>query len=225
MGLFKRIGDVLRANLNDLISKAEDPKKMLEQLVMDMEEQLIQAKKDVASAIADEKRLGAQVQEQKELASKWEQRAALAVEKGDDSLAMEALKKKKDAESLAAEYEAQWQKQKAVTDQLKQSIQQVQDKVEELKRKKNLLIARQKRAEAQDKIQDTMSKMNDSSAFDSFGRMEEKVKQMEAEADAKEELNKTLAGTDTEEKFKQLERGGGANLNDELAALKAKLKK
>ena len=112
-------------------------------------------------------------------------------------------------------------KTKEVSDSLKLSIQGLQDKIDEAKRKKNLLIARQKRAEAQQKIQSTMSKLTDTSAFDSFGRMEEKIKQMEARADAEEELNKALTGNDLDDKFKQLERGGSsADVADELAALK-----
>ncbi|HOJ50720.1 MAG TPA: PspA/IM30 family protein [Spirochaetota bacterium] len=225
MGLFQRMAQVLKANLNDLISKAEDPKKMLEQIIIDMQEQLAEAKKEVAKAIADEKRLYAQVQEQKELAQKWEQRATLAVQKGDDNLAMEALKRKKEAESLASEYEAQWTKQKEVADKLKIGIQDLQNKIEEASRKKNLLVARQKRAEAQKTIQNTMSKLTDTSAFDSFARMEEKVKQIEAEAEAEEELNKSLSGTNLDDKFKELEKGGSPEVADELAALKAKLGK
>lgn len=225
MSIFKRIADVFKANINDMISKAEDPKKMLEQAIIDMDEKLIEAKKDVAGAIADEKRLYAQMQEQKDLANKWEKRATLALEKGDEPLAVEALKRKKESDNMAADYEANWVKQKEVSDSLKLSIQGLQDKIEEAKRKKNLLVARQKRAEAQQKIQSTMSKLSDTSAFDSFGRMEEKIKQMEARAEAEEELNKALTGNDLDDKFKQLERGGSADVADELAALKAKLGK
>jgi len=225
MGLFQRMAQVIKANLNDLISKAEDPKKMLEQIIIDMQEQLGEAKKEVAKAIADEKRLYAQMQEQKELADKWSKRAELAVQKGDDNLAVEALKRKKEAESLASEYEAQWTKQKEVADQLKIGIQELQNKIEEASRKKNLLVARQKRAEAQKTIQNTMSKLSDTSAFDSFARMEEKVKQIEAEAEAETELNKFLKGEDLDDKFKQLEKGSTSDVADELAALKAKLNK
>jgi len=225
MGLFQRMAQVIKANLNDLISKAEDPKKMLEQIIIDMQEQLGEAKKEVAKAIADEKRLYAQMQEQKELADKWSKRAELAVQKGDDNLAVEALKRKKEAESLASEYEAQWTKQKEVADQLKIGIQELQNKIEEASRKKNLLVARQKRAEAQKTIQNTMSKLSDTSAFDSFARMEEKVKQIEAEAEAETELNKSLKGEDLDDKFKQLEKGSTSDVADELAALKAKLNK
>jgi len=190
-----------------------------------MQEQLGEAKKEVAKAIADEKRLYAQMQEQKELADKWSKRAELAVQKGDDNLAVEALKRKKEAESLASEYEAQWTKQKEVADQLKIGIQELQNKIEEASRKKNLLVARQKRAEAQKTIQNTMSKLSDTSAFDSFARMEEKVKQIEAEAEAETELNKSLKGEDLDDKFKQLEKGSTSDVADELAALKAKLNK
>jgi len=225
MGLFQRMAQVIKANLNDLISKAEDPKKMLEQIIIDMQEQLGEAKKEVAKAIADEKRLYAQMQEQKELADKWSKRAELAVQKGDDNLAVEALKRKKEAESLASEYEAQWTKQKEVADQLKIGIQELQNKIEEASRKKNLLVARQKRAEAQKTIQNTMSKLSDTSAFDSFARMEEKIKQIEAEAEAETELNKFLKGEDLDDKFKQLEKGSTSDVADELAALKAKLNK
>jgi len=198
---------------------------MLEQIIIDMQEQLGEAKKEVAKAIADEKRLYAQMQEQKELADKWSKRAELAVQKGDDNLAVEALKRKKEAESLASEYEAQWTKQKEVADQLKIGIQELQNKIEEASRKKNLLVARQKRAEAQKTIQNTMSKLSDTSAFDSFARMEEKVKQIEAEAEAETELNKSLKGEDLDDKFKQLEKGSTSDVADELAALKAKLNK
>lgn len=224
MGIFGRLVNVVKANLNDLISKAEDPKKMLEQIIIDMQENLVEVKKEVAAAIADEKRLYARLKEQQDLAEKWEKRAALAVNKGDDSLALEALSRKKQADSLASDYEAQWTKQKEVADQLKSSIMQLQNKIEEAKRKKNILVARQKRAEAQKKIQDTMSKMNDTSAFDSFARMEEKVNQIEAESEAALDLNQTLEGTDLDSKFKDLEKDN-SDLDDDLAALKAKLGK
>ncbi len=224
MGLFKRFVNVIKANLNDLISKAEDPKKMLEQIMIDMQEQLVEAKKEVAKSIADEKKLYAQMSEQKKLAEKWEKRAALAVQNGDDKLAVEALKRKKEADNLANEFEVQWQKQKEVADKLKLAIQQLSNKMEEARRKKNLLIARQKRAEAQKKISETMSKLSDSSAFDSFAKMEEKVMDIESEAEASIELNESLAGTDMEDEFKELE-SGGADVADELAALKQKLGK
>jgi phage shock protein A len=225
MKMFSRIVNVVKANLNDLISKAEDPKKMLEQIIIDMQENLAEAKKEVAGAIADEKRLYAQMQEQRELSAKWEKRAALAVEKGDEPLALEALKMKKEADKYASEYETQWTGQKQVTDRLKSSIHELQNKIEEAQRKKNLLIARQKRAEAQQKIQSTMSKFSDTSAFDSFARMEDKVNDIEARAEAEAELNASLEGSDIDSKFKDLEAGTSGDLQDELAALKAKMGK
>jgi phage shock protein A len=223
MGIFKRLVDVLKANINDLISKAEDPEKMLVQIIMDMNEKLVEVKTEVAKALADEKRLQRQMEEEKKAASAWEHKAMLAVEKGDDTLAMEALKRQKIAQTNALGYEEQYNSQKAAVDKLKLALKQVQDKIEEASRKKNLLIARARRAKAQDKINKTMSSLTDNSAFDTFSRMEEKVGQMEARADAELELNQEMSGAALEDKFKALETEGDAS--DMLAALKAKMNK
>ncbi|MDH5681516.1 MAG: PspA/IM30 family protein [Spirochaetota bacterium] len=223
MGIFDRIVTVVKSNINELISKAEDPKKMLEQIIMDMNESLAEVKKEVASAIADEKRLQKSYLTAKQESDAWEKKAMLAVNKGDDGLAMEALKRQESSLSLSQQYEQQWIAQKDSVDKLKVALTQLNDKIQEAQRKKNLLIARQKRAEAQSKITKTMSSLTDSSAFDSFARMEAKVDQIEAEAEAGVELQSELAGSDLDNKFKALEMDGGAE--DKLAALKAKMGK
>src|ERR1051325_6091165 len=94
MGIFSRLGTLLKSNLNDLISKAEDPQKMLNQIVVEMQNQLVDAKKQVAVSIADQKRLEKQRDEQLELSRDWERKAMMAVRAGDDNLAREALKRK-----------------------------------------------------------------------------------------------------------------------------------
>jgi phage shock protein A len=223
MGIFKRLVDVLKANINDMISKAEDPEKMLNQMIMDMNEKLVEVKQEVAKALADEKRLQRQAEEERRAAQGWEKKAMLAVEKGDDNLAMEALKRQKIAEQNATGFEDQYQQQKAAVDKLKTALRQLNDKIEEARRKKNLLIARAKRAKAQDKINKTMASLTDNSAFDTFSRMEEKVANMEARADAELELNQEMGGQNLEDKFKKLEAEGDAS--DMLAALKAKMNK
>ncbi len=223
MGIFKRLVDVFRANINDLISKAEDPEKMLNQMLIDMNEKLVEVKQEVAKALADEKRLQRQAEEEKRAAKNWEKKAMLAVEKGDDNLAMEALKRQKMAQANAQGFEEQYQQQKAAVDKLKTALNKLNDKIDEARRKKNLLIARAKRAKAQDKINKTMSSLTDNSAFDTFSRMEEKVANMEARADAEMELNEEMSGSNLEDKFKELESEGDAS--DMLAALKAKMNK
>ncbi len=221
MGIFSRLGTLIKSNLNDLISKAEDPQKMLNQIVVDMQNQLVEAKKQVAISIADEKRLKKQWDDQVELGKEWERKAMLAVRAGDDALAKEALTRKAEHDKMTTELAKQWQLQKDAVESLKGQLRSLNDKIEEAKRKKDLLIARQKRAEAQKAIQDTMRGLSDTNAFDSFARMSQKVDQIEAEADASTELGGELAGDTLQQKFKALETGGGSDLA--LAELKAKM--
>jgi phage shock protein A len=221
MGVFSRLAQLIQANLNDLISRSEDPEKMLNQVVLEMNAQLISAKKQVAVSIADEKHLAKQLEQERANASEWERKAVLAVRSGDDGLAKEALLRKKEHDSLAKTYEEQWQKQKAAVDQLKQALRLLNDKIEEAKRKKNVLIARKKRAEAQKAIHETMSGLKDQSAFETFGRLEQKIDRIEAEAEAGAELADEYTGDSLASKFKKLEASSGAD--DELAALKQKM--
>ncbi|TXD37686.1 PspA/IM30 family protein [Lujinxingia vulgaris] len=221
MGLFNRIGTLLKANINDLISRAEDPEKILNQLILDMKEQLIQAKKQVAVTIADEKRLKKQLDNELQQARDWEKKAMMAVRAGRDDLAREALSRKKEHDDLSSEYQKQWEAQKAAADKLRDSLRQLNAKIEEASRKKNLLIARKKRAEAQKTIQETMSGLSDTSAFDAFDRMSGKIEQMEAEAEASAELAEGFSGDDLAAKFDALEDDHGAD--EALMALKAKM--
>ena len=111
MGIFARLARLIKSNLNDLISRAEDPEKMLNQIVIDMNAQLVEAKKQVAASIADEKRLAKQAEQEASNAAEWERRAMMAVRAGDDALAKEALARKKEHDGLTEQYKTQWQKQ------------------------------------------------------------------------------------------------------------------
>ena len=221
MGIFARLATLIKSNLNDLISKSEDPEKMLNQVVIDMANQLIEAKKQVAVSIADEKRLAKQAEQEAANAAEWERRAMLAIKAGDDALAKEALARKKEHEALANTFKDQWQKQKTAVEQLKTALRMLNNKIEEAKRKKNVLIARKKRAEAQKAIQETMSGLNNASAFETFDRMSNKIDQMEAEAEAAGEIHEQFTGDSLANKFSQLETTAGAE--DDLVALKRKM--
>ena len=221
MGIFSRLAQLIRSNINDLISKSEDPEKMLNQVVLDMNNQLVEAKKQVAASIADEKRLAKQVEQELANSAEWERRAMMALRAGNEELAKEALSRKKEHDTLAQTFKDQWTKQKAAVDNLKQALRMLNDKIEEAKRKKNVLIARKKRAEAQKAIQDTMSGLKDQSAFETFDRMAQKIDQLEAEAEAGEELAEEYTGDVLASKFSNLEKTAGAE--DELAALKRKM--
>jgi len=217
MGIFGRISDIVKSNVNELIDKAEDPAKMMDQMIRDMQEQLREAKIEVAKAIADEKRLQQQLKQNQAQSKNWESKAMLALQKGDERLATEALKQKKTYDGLATSIQPQWEQQNDLSGKLKDSLRALESKIDEARRKKEILIARQKRAEAQQKIHDVMTGLNDRSAFANFDRMEKKVMEIEAQADAAVELE--TASLDDE--FKALEAGSG--VDDELAALKAKM--
>jgi phage shock protein A len=212
MGIFGRLASLIKSNLNDLISRTEDPEKMLNQVILEMNAQLAEAKKQVALAIADEKRLGKQFETEKATADEWERKAMLAVRGGDDDLAKEALLRQREHETLSAEFERQWQKQKTAVEQLKGALRMLDNKIGEAKRKKNVLIARKKRAEAQIAIHDTMAGLNNNNSFETFNRMEEKIVQMEAEADAQSEVSEQFSGDGLQQRFKELETRKGADM-------------
>jgi phage shock protein A len=206
MGLFSRLRTFLSATINDLIGKAEKPEKMLNQAIIDMNEQLVSAKKSVAMAIADEKKLARETESQEAQAAEWERKAMLAVQAGKDDLAKEALVRKGEFDKYALEYRKNWEAQKISVEKLKSSLIELQSKIEEAQRKKNLLVARAKRAEAQQQIQSTMASISDSrNGFDTFDRMAKKVDEMEARADATEELAGLSVDSVLEKKFAELE--------------------
>ena len=221
MGIFSRMAQLIKSNLNDLISRSEDPEKMLNQVVLEMSNQLIEAKKQVATSIADEKRLAKQLEQEAANAAEWERRAMMALRAGNEELAKEALARKREHDELATTFKEQWTKQKTAVDQLKKALRLLNDKIEEAKRKKNVLIARKKRAEAQKAIQETMSGLRDASAFETFDRMSQKIDQIEAEAEAQTELAEEATGDGLAQQFSALERTHSAD--EDLTALKRKM--
>ena len=221
MGIFDRFATMLRSNLNDLISRAENPEKMLTQLILDMRTQLDKARQQVAQAIADEKKLEADALAQKKQAEDWERRAMLAIQEGRDDLAKQALMRYNEALQGAQQLHETWVKSKSETETLKQSLRQLNEKIEEAKRKKNILVARARRAEAQQRIQDTLAGMGDKSAFESFERMQEKIEANERKALASAELAEEFSGDKLAREFEQLEYHG--NSDQQLLELKAKM--
>lgn len=218
MGLFDRIGRVVRANLNSLISNVEDPEKILEQTVMDMQNDLIQLRQAVAQAIATQKRTERQAGQSNATAEEWYRRAQLALQKGDDNLAREALSRRKSYQDTATALQAQIQQQSSIVLQLKQNMVKLESKLADAKTKKDMYIARARSAKASEKLNEMMGRVGTGSAMAAFERMEEKVLQLEARSEAIAELsNSTIEG-----QFKALERGED-EVDAELAALKAQM--
>jgi phage shock protein A len=224
MGIFDRLSGLLRSNINDLISRAEDPEKMLNQILVDMRSQLAKAKQQVATAIADEKRLRDQADGEYRQAQDWEKRAMLALQENREDLAKQALVRQSEHLTHAQQLEQTWQTHRLETEKLKNSLRDLNDKIEEAKRKKNLLVARQRRAQAQKRIAETMSSLSEKSAFDAFARMEERIEQNERQLKASVEIDEEFSGDTLANQFKQLERGSGsASVDLRLMELKQKM--
>jgi phage shock protein A len=217
MGLFDRLWRVIRANINSLVGAAEDPEKILEQAVMDMQEDLIQLRQAVAGAIAAQKRTERQYSQAESTATEWYQRAQLALQKGEENLAREALTRKKSYQETAAAMKASLGQQNAVVTQLKENMRALESKISEAKSKKDMYIARARSAKASERLQEMMGNLNTGSALSAFEKMEEKVMQLEARSEAIAELG----SNDLEKKFLSLE--GAGDVDAELAAMKAQM--
>ncbi len=224
MGIFDRLSTLIKSNLNDLISTAENPEKMLNQIIVDMRNQLAKAKQQVAAAIADEKRLKDQADSEFKLADDWDKRAMLAVQEDRDDLAKQALLRGQEHLEHAQQLATTWEQHRMETEKLKQSLRDLNDKIEEAKRKKNLLLARLRRAEAQARISQTMSGLSDKSAFEAFNRMEERITANERQLQAAQEIDEEFSGDRLAGEFKQLERAsGGASADVQLLQLKQRM--
>lgn len=217
MGLFDRVSRVVRANLNDLVSKAEDPEKILDQTILDMQEDLVQMRQAVASAIASQKRTQQQYNQAQTEANNWQQRAQLALQKGDENLAREALVRKKTQSDTATSLKTSLDQQNTTVDTLKRNLIALESKISEAKTKKDMLKARVNAAKANEKLQQVVGNMSTGGSMAAFDRMEEKVLQMEARSQAAAEI----AGSSLEEQFALLE--AGSDVDSELAAMKAQL--
>jgi phage shock protein A len=217
MGLFDRVGRLVRANLNDIVSKAEDPEKILEQTLIEMQEDQVQLRQAVASAIASQKRTEQQYNAAQTESNNWQQRAQLALQKGNEELAREALVRKKSNADTANSLKTQLDQQLALVGSMKQNMIALESKISEAKTKKDMLKARISAAKANEQIAAMTGKISTSGATATFERMEEKVLQMEA----KSEGLIAITGNSLDQQFAALE--GGSDVDAELALMKAQL--
>lgn len=231
MGVLSRINDIIRSNLNELVSKAENPEKLLSQAILDMEAHLRKARKLVLDTIASEKILEKKRHSVMESAGRWERRAALALQGGDEDLARQALVRKSSAESHAATLEEQMRIQREYVGALKQSLVALEERYQEARTKKEALIARSRAARARRQTAQKLSpqrgggSLAESRAFDTFERMEDKVLALEAQAEAyldmsaPDELARDDAALDA--RFAAMETNG--NIETQLQRLKEKI--
>ncbi|GAB2722794.1 PspA/IM30 family protein [Paenibacillus thermoaerophilus] len=215
MSIFKRLRDLTLANIYSLIEKAEDPVKLTDQYLRDMQEDLEEAEKAVAAQIALEKKFKQLYEEQAALVKKREEQAHLAVQAQNLDLARRALEEKKAAEAKMNDYLASYEKNKAAADNLREKLDEMRKQITELKNRRETLAARVNAAKAQKTINKAMTGLDSSSALAGLNRMEEKARQLEAEAEASGEIYKKEKSLDDE--FAALSKD--KDIEEELAAL------
>lgn len=215
MSLFKRFRDLTMSNINAMIDKAEDPVKMTEQYIRDMQDDLEDAEKAVAAQIAIEKRFKQLYEEQEALVNKRDEQAHTAAKAQNVELARRALEEKKAAEAKMNEYKVNYEQNKASADNLRNKLTEMREQITEMKNKRDTLVARYNAAKAQTEINNSMKGFSSDSAAAGMKRMEEKMLQMEARAEASNEISDK--GKSLDEEFKQLEKKNV--VDDELAAL------
>jgi phage shock protein A len=217
MGLIDRILRVIRANINSLVSQTEDPEKILEQAVSEMQDDLIQLRQAVAGAIATQKRTERQSRQNQSTAEEWYRRAQLALQQNQEDLARQALTKRKSYQETAEALQAQIEQQSSIVTRLKQDMRTLESKISEAKTKKDMYIARARSAEATQRLNEMLGNATTGNALGAMERMEEKVVQLEAQSEA----IASLGTEDLEKKFLTLE--DTDDIDTELASMKAQI--
>lgn len=215
MGILDRMSRLIRANVNDIIDRAEDPEMMMNELLREMSASISEARTQVASMIAQEKEIEADLKAAQRDAGQWQQKAELAVTRGRDDLAREALRRKNDAEELSTVYEHHLASQKEMVEKLKGQLRILEAKHQEAESKRGILIARHRRAQSQHRINETFSSLPELSSANELDRMERKIRSEEARAEAVAELEESSVDW----QFAELE--VNSDVEQELAALKA----
>ncbi|MDQ2783952.1 MAG: PspA/IM30 family protein [Chloroflexota bacterium] len=217
MGILDRMTRLIRANVNDMVDHAEDPAKMLDQLIREMNDQIHMARGQVAAMIAQEKELQMDYEQSAHQAAEWDRKAELAVTQGKDDLAREALRRKRDNDGHAQVYASNLQSQEEMVTKLKGQLQQLEAKYESARANRDVLIARQRRAEAVQKVSSTMSGLKSLEPGEELDRMERRIRSNEAKALAEQDL----ASGSMAAQFAELD--SGLEVEDDLAKLKARV--
>jgi len=217
MNLLDRIRRLIRANLNDLLRRAEDPEKIIEQALLDMKEALKEAREQVAAAMAEAKRLEREVESHLKEAALWEEKAKEALKAGREDLAKEALRRRKRALDLAEGFKAQLEEQKSLTDRLMTQLKALEAKIDEAEARKKLLLARKKGVEAAEAVRRMESRLEGHPALEAFEEMEARILAMEDRHEALKELD----GQDLDKELSAL--SADKEVEEELLRLKREL--
>lgn len=228
MNMFDRFTRVAKGSINDVLKKIEDPEKVMNQAIEDMQSDLVKIRQSYAEITATQRRLMKQKEQADALAEDWYQRAQLALQKGNEGLAREALERRQQQVDAAEGVQTQIDAQAAAIDQLYEGMQTLESKILESKSKKEQMVARARTAQSTQKVNDMLSGVTGKTSMDAFSRMEEKVEALEAAAEVSAEMGAASgnmlpgsAGSDIEKQFKMLE--AGSAVDDELKKMKGLL--
>jgi len=220
MGIFKRLADLLKSNVNDLIDKAEDPEKMVKQIIVDMQNELNNSTQALGKAVASERMAKKRYEDSEKVAADWEMKAKAALEAGNTELAKKALANKVKADEDTANYKEMHETIANQTEAIRDQVEVLKSKLEEAKSRQAMLIARSQMADTQKKLAKSVGGFDSSSSFEKLKRMEEKVNQKEAEAEAFNEIA-GVANAHEKDTFEQLQ--ANSKVDAELRRLMAEM--
>ena len=220
MGIFQRLSDLLKSNINDLIDKAEDPEKMVKQIILDMQKELNKSTQALGKAVASERMAEKQYQNSQQISADWESKAKAALAAGNTELAKKALAKKVKADEDTASYKEMYETISKQTADIKEQVETLKSKLDEAKSRQAMLIARSQMADTQKNLAKSVGGFDASSSTEKFNRMEEKIIRKEAEADAFADISDSLNGVDKDD-FDELQTN--AKVDDELRRLMAEM--
>ena len=219
MAIFERIGDLVKANINDLIDKAENPEKMVKQIIIDMEDQLRKATQGLGTAMGSLNQVKKQLENAQEQSNTWQSKAKACLEQGNEELAKQALENKVKQDNMVNQYQEMVTSMEAQVNEIKGQIDVLKQKLEEARSKQAMLTARSQMADAKSQMAKTMGNMDSKSAFAKMDKMEQKIEQKESEADAFANISGTQE--DTLDPFTQMDKEN--SVNAELEKLKKEM--
>ncbi len=218
MAIFERIGDLLRANINDLIDKAEDPEKMVKQIIIDMEEQLSDATQGLGTAMGSLNQVKKQLANAQEQSNSWQEKAKTCLASGNEELAKKALENKVNQDKMVVQYQQMCNSMEAQVNEIKSQIDVLKQKLEEARSKQAMLVARSKMADAKSQMAKTLGNLDSSSAFAKMDKMEQKIEAKESQADA---FSQVSGVQNTEDPFAKMDKENA--VNSELEKLKQEM--
>lgn len=219
MAIFERLGDLIKANVNDLIDKAENPEKMVKQIIIDMEAQIKKVTQSLGTAMGSQNQVRKQLESARTQSAGWEQKAMTALQAGNEELAKQALANKVTQDNMVTQYEEMDASMSVQVNEIKDQIDVLKMKLQEARNKQAMLVARSQMADAKMKMSKTLGDIDSGSAFAKMDKMEQKIQQKESQADAFSQVSGVDAQMD--DPFAAMEKDN--SINSELEKLKAKL--